>query len=147
MAIYGQASGCTVMTDWEKVEEPAGDEPGKVVKAREYEMTQGAAYLYNEGDLHSLCRLGKYGALDWAAERKAINAASVRLSAREYAEHSQQDLAKARCISSKSGDATLSNFEYQDVPVDRNLLVLFIMVIIDRVCFSTLFPVSIQPHL
>ena len=44
----------------------------------------------NEGDLHSLCRLGKYGALDWAAERKAINAASVRLSAREYAEHSMR---------------------------------------------------------
>ena len=55
-AVYGQASGVTVMTDWEKIEEPAGDEPGKVVKAREYEMTQGAAYLYNEGDLHSPSR-------------------------------------------------------------------------------------------
>ena len=44
------------MTDWEKIEEPAGDEPGKVVKAREYSMTQGAAYLYNEGDLHSPSR-------------------------------------------------------------------------------------------
>ena len=55
-AIYGQADGVTVMTDWEKVEEPAGDEPGQVVKAREYEMTPGAAYLYNEGDLHSPSR-------------------------------------------------------------------------------------------
>ena len=44
------------MTDWKVVEPPAGEEPGKVVKAKEYVMTQGAAFLYNEGDLHSPSR-------------------------------------------------------------------------------------------
>ena len=30
-AIYGQAVGVTTMTDWEKVAEPSGDTPGKVI--------------------------------------------------------------------------------------------------------------------
>ena len=55
-AIYGQAQGVTTMTDWEKVEDAKGDEPGVVVPAKVYEMTQGVAYLYNEGDLHSPSR-------------------------------------------------------------------------------------------
>ena len=45
------------MTDWKVVEPPSDDAPGKVVKAKEYVMTQGAAYLYNEGDLHSPSRV------------------------------------------------------------------------------------------
>ena len=44
------------MTDWEVVEPPRDNVPGKVVKVKEYVMTQGAAYLYNEGDLHSPSR-------------------------------------------------------------------------------------------
>eukprot|EP01043_Picozoa_sp_COSAG02_P040521 COSAG02_NODE_3288_length_7000_cov_1414.390958_2_plen_71_part_00 len=45
------------MTDWAVVEPPHGDVPGKVAKVKEYVMTQGAAYLYNEGDLHSPSRV------------------------------------------------------------------------------------------
>jgi predicted metal-dependent enzyme (double-stranded beta helix superfamily) len=55
-AIYGQAVGVTMMTDWEKVAEPSGDTPGKVKKVRDYDMTPGIAHLYNEGDLHSPSR-------------------------------------------------------------------------------------------
>jgi len=52
-AIYGQAVGSTVMTDWRKVQAPDGDEPGKVEKVKSYEMTPGIAHIYQEGDLHS----------------------------------------------------------------------------------------------
>lgn len=52
-AIYGQAEGITTMTDWEKLEEPRGDEPGKVRQSKVYDLSPGVAYLYNEGDLHS----------------------------------------------------------------------------------------------
>jgi hypothetical protein len=55
-AIYGQADGVTTMTEWEKIEEPINGEPGKVKKVRDYDMTPGIAYLYNEGDLHSPSR-------------------------------------------------------------------------------------------
>jgi predicted metal-dependent enzyme (double-stranded beta helix superfamily) len=52
-AIYGQASGETVMSDWDKVSSASEDEPGKVRLRREYTLTPGMAYVYNEGDLHS----------------------------------------------------------------------------------------------
>lgn len=55
-AIYGQAEGVTTMTDWEKIEPPKDDKPGKVRKVKDYDMTPGVAYLYNEGDLHSPSR-------------------------------------------------------------------------------------------
>lgn len=55
-AIYGQAVGVTTMTEWKKLEEPRDGEPGKVSKVRDYDMTPGVAYLYNEGDLHSPSR-------------------------------------------------------------------------------------------
>ncbi len=55
-AIYGQAEGVTTMTEWQKLEEPLDGEPGKVRKVRDYDMTPGVAYLYNEGDLHSPSR-------------------------------------------------------------------------------------------
>jgi hypothetical protein len=57
-AIYGQASGETVMSDWELLEPAAEDRPGKVRHVRNYTLTPGAAYLYNEGDLHSPRRNG-----------------------------------------------------------------------------------------
>ncbi|MEX2453353.1 MAG: hypothetical protein WD470_01535 [Rhodospirillaceae bacterium] len=55
-AIYGQAEGVTTMTDWEKLEAPKDGSPGKVRKVKEYDMTPGVAYLYNEGVLHSPSR-------------------------------------------------------------------------------------------
>lgn len=57
-AIYGQAAGETVMSDWEKVE-PAGEgKLGKVRFLRSYVLKPGMAHLYNEGDLHSPRRDG-----------------------------------------------------------------------------------------
>ncbi len=55
-AIYGQARGTTEMTDWELVESPAGDRPGKVSFLRSYSLEPGQAKVYNEGDLHSPAR-------------------------------------------------------------------------------------------
>jgi hypothetical protein len=57
-AIYGQAMGETIMTDWECVEKPKDGEPGKVKKVRDYSLKPGDAHLYNEGVLHSPRREG-----------------------------------------------------------------------------------------
>lgn len=57
-AIYGQADGETLMSDWQPIEAPA---PGKTVKAkwlREYKLTPGVAHVYNEGDVHAPTRTG-----------------------------------------------------------------------------------------
>src|SRR3989441_9766754 len=52
-AIYGQAEGETLMTEWAMVS-PAGEgRTGKVRHVRDYTLAPGAAYVYNEGDLHS----------------------------------------------------------------------------------------------
>ena len=52
-AIYAQATGETIMTDWEKLEEATPEKPGKVRATKVYTLTPGMAYLYNEGELHS----------------------------------------------------------------------------------------------
>lgn len=52
-AIYGQAEGETIMSDWATVEPASEDKPGCVRLVREYALTPGMAYVYNEGDLHS----------------------------------------------------------------------------------------------
>jgi hypothetical protein len=52
-AIYGQAEGETIMTDWAMVSPASEDQVGKVRYVRDYKLTPGAAYVYNEGDLHS----------------------------------------------------------------------------------------------
>lgn len=52
-AIYGQARGETMMTDWAVVEPAAEGKPGKVRFVRDYALKPGMAHLYNEGDLHS----------------------------------------------------------------------------------------------
>jgi hypothetical protein len=52
-AIYGQARGKTIMSDWAKLEPASEDKPGKVRLVKEYALLPGDAYLYNEGDLHS----------------------------------------------------------------------------------------------
>lgn len=57
-AIYGQAKGETEMTDYELVAPAAEGKPGKARLLRTYKLTPGAAYLYNEGDLHSPRRRG-----------------------------------------------------------------------------------------
>jgi hypothetical protein len=57
-AIYGQADGETVMSDWALVEAASGDKPGKVKKLREYTLTPGLAHVYNEGDMHAPRREG-----------------------------------------------------------------------------------------
>ena len=57
-AIYGQARGETVMSDWELVEPATEDKPGKVRHVRSYRLSPGMAHLYNEGDLHSPRRDG-----------------------------------------------------------------------------------------
>jgi predicted metal-dependent enzyme (double-stranded beta helix superfamily) len=57
-AIYGQADGETVMTDWTVVDPAAAGQPAKVQKVREYTLTPGVAHVYNEGDLHSPSRAG-----------------------------------------------------------------------------------------
>ncbi|HZU90644.1 MAG TPA: hypothetical protein VE993_15430 [Stellaceae bacterium] len=57
-AIYGQARGQTVMSDWALVEPASETKPGKVRLVRQYTLNPGMAYLYNEGDLHSPRRDG-----------------------------------------------------------------------------------------
>ena len=55
-AIYGQAEGETVMTDWAMVSPASAEQVGKVRHVRDYTLKPGAAYVYNEGDLHSPAR-------------------------------------------------------------------------------------------
>jgi hypothetical protein len=57
-AIYGQARGETMMSDWELVEPAAEGKPGRVRLVKQYSLTPGMAYVYNEGDLHSPRRNG-----------------------------------------------------------------------------------------
>jgi hypothetical protein len=57
-AIYGQAAGVTMMTDWEAVQSPTSDQPGKVKQVQTYKMEPGDAHVYQEGDLHSPHRDG-----------------------------------------------------------------------------------------
>jgi hypothetical protein len=57
-AIYGQARGRTIMSDWSMIEPASEDKAGKVRLVTEYALEPGDAYLYNEGDLHSPRREG-----------------------------------------------------------------------------------------
>jgi len=52
-AIYGQARGETVMSDWTVLERATDDKAGKVRRARSYALKPGMAHVYNEGDVHS----------------------------------------------------------------------------------------------
>ncbi|HLH75246.1 MAG TPA: hypothetical protein VKV28_00440 [Candidatus Binataceae bacterium] len=52
-AIYGQARGQTLMSDWTLIEPASEDKPGTVRLAKSYTLTAGMAHVYNEGDLHS----------------------------------------------------------------------------------------------
>lgn len=57
-AIYGQARGETLMTDFDLLEPATEAKPGKARPAREYSITRGMAHLYNEGELHAPTRNG-----------------------------------------------------------------------------------------
>ncbi|MBY0330778.1 MAG: hypothetical protein K2X49_08910 [Acetobacteraceae bacterium] len=52
-AIYGQAEGETIMTDWDCVARPTDGAPGKAKHVRDYTLKPGDAYLYEPGVLHS----------------------------------------------------------------------------------------------
>jgi predicted metal-dependent enzyme (double-stranded beta helix superfamily) len=58
-AIYGQATGQTVMTEFEKVAAPDGDTPGKVQPTKSYDLDPGMAVAYPIGRLHSPKRAGE----------------------------------------------------------------------------------------
>jgi len=57
-AIYGQARGETVMSDWAVVEPATEGGPGTVRLVTSYRLSPGMAHLYNEGDVHSPRRDG-----------------------------------------------------------------------------------------
>jgi hypothetical protein len=57
-AIYGQAAGETIMTDWACLARPTDSTPGKAAHIRDYVMKPGDAYLYDVGVLHSPERKG-----------------------------------------------------------------------------------------
>ena len=57
-AIYGQADGETVMSDWQLVEPATPGQAAKVRKVRDYSLTPGLAQVYNEGDVHAPRRAG-----------------------------------------------------------------------------------------
>ena len=57
-AIYGRARGETVMTDYAPVALASEGQVGKARRVKDYTLTPGMAYLYNEGDLHSPRRDG-----------------------------------------------------------------------------------------
>ncbi len=57
-AIYGQARGETMMSDWAIVEPASQGKPGKVRHVRAYPLKPGMAKVYNEGDVHSPKREG-----------------------------------------------------------------------------------------
>lgn len=57
-AIYGQAAGETVMTDWDCLAPAAEGRPGKARRTRDYVLRPGDAYLYEPGVLHSPRRDG-----------------------------------------------------------------------------------------
>jgi hypothetical protein len=52
-AIYGQAFGETIMSDFSLVEPAAEGKRGKVRFVRSYSLKPGMAHVYNEGDLHA----------------------------------------------------------------------------------------------
>jgi hypothetical protein len=52
-AIYGQAYGETIMTDWDCLARPADGQAGKAKHVRDYAMRPGDAHLYDVGVLHS----------------------------------------------------------------------------------------------
>jgi hypothetical protein len=57
-AIYGQAEGETLMSDFALVEPATAERKGKVRRTKSYALRPGDVHVYNEGDLHAPSRLG-----------------------------------------------------------------------------------------
>jgi hypothetical protein len=57
-AIYGQAVGETVMTDWSVVTPATKDRPAKVKLSKSYKLKPGDAHLYPVGAIHAPMRDG-----------------------------------------------------------------------------------------
>lgn len=57
-AIYGQAAGETVMSDWQPAGQAEPGQPVPVKKVRDYTLTPGQAHVYNERDVHAPSRAG-----------------------------------------------------------------------------------------
>lgn len=57
-AIYGQARGETVMSDWALVEPAREHQAGRVRHVKSYTLKPGMTHVYNEGDIHSPRRDG-----------------------------------------------------------------------------------------
>jgi hypothetical protein len=53
-AIYGQAGGESVMTEFEVVEPPAAGQRGRVRELRSYTMRPGDSRVYDEGVIHAV---------------------------------------------------------------------------------------------
>jgi hypothetical protein len=57
-AIYGQAAGESVMSEYELVEPAQDGRPGRARKLRDHAMRPGDARVYNEGDIHAASHRG-----------------------------------------------------------------------------------------
>lgn len=57
-AIYGQAEGETMMSDFQLLEPASPERPGKVRRTRSYAMRPGDVHVYNEGAVHAPSRSG-----------------------------------------------------------------------------------------
>jgi predicted metal-dependent enzyme (double-stranded beta helix superfamily) len=80
-AIYGQARGETVMSDFAPVAPAEDTKPGKVRHVRTYTLAPGMAHLYNEGDLHAPRRAGPTRLI----RIEGMNMAKIRRRAYELA--------------------------------------------------------------
>ena len=57
-AIYGQSVGVTHMTEFRKLTDASGDQPGKVEPVKSYDLKPGMAVAYAKGALHAPKREG-----------------------------------------------------------------------------------------
>ncbi|NML44613.1 hypothetical protein HHL11_12680 [Ramlibacter sp. G-1-2-2] len=57
-AIYGQAEGETMMSDYTLVEPAAPGQPARIRKGRSYALGPGDVHVYNEGAVHAPSRQG-----------------------------------------------------------------------------------------
>jgi len=54
-AIYGQATGYTDMTEWERIEDAASGHDNVTLRpTRQYRLLPGQAGIYQDGDIHSI---------------------------------------------------------------------------------------------
>ena len=107
-AIYGQARGETVMTDYEPVARPGEGKPGKARRIKDYTLKPGMAYLYNEGDLHSPRRDGPTRLIRIEGKNMDEDPA-LSLRARRVIVGPGRPYARGRPVSSPGGAAHIRN--------------------------------------